>query len=429
MDGINVNDTAVLDAVELLAGYESGAFTPLQVLQGVTERIARRNPEVNAFAVMNPLALEAARESTLRWQAGQARALEGIPVTVSDLIDVAGLPTRQGSKTTDSSPVRRDSPIIAVLRAAGVVIIGKTNVSEFGWKYHGDSPLSGMIRNPWTHLHTPGGPSGGAAAAAASFFAPLHVAENEVCVPAAWSGVVGLKIGSRTENQGLIARSVADINLVSAVLKGAMRASESPAHVQRVKIGILRSPGFAAPASDANWAVIATAKEILAAHGVKISDIAPALSGVDKAFMALWQRRLARHVQPLSADQQALLDPALLKMATTPAYGAELDEQDCETIRQQSAQTMGRVEMDILICPTVPHNAPLVDADISDPARALVQNWAPWTMLFSLTGQPAMTLPMGIDAEGLPTSVQIAAKSDGEELLFRVAKILEQALE
>ena len=90
---MDVNDAPVLDAGELLEAYRTGTLTPLQALQGVTERIARRNPEINAFATLNSAALDAARESTARWQAGQARALEGVPVSVKDLIDVRGLPT------------------------------------------------------------------------------------------------------------------------------------------------------------------------------------------------------------------------------------------------------------------------------------------------------------------------------------------------
>lgn len=420
---------AALDAAELLALYAAGEGTPLQVLQGVTERVARRNPEINAFATMNPAALHAARESMLRWRAGQARALEGVPVTVSDLVDVAGLPTRRGSKTTDLTPARRDAPLVAVLRAAGAVILGKTNVSEFGWKYQGDNPLFGITRNPWNPLHTAGGPSGGAAAAAAAFFAPLHIADGDVCVAAAWNGVVGLKWGTMRETQGIIARSVTDVALLSAVLKGGLRPDGLEDNVRGLKIGILRRPGFAAAASEASWKAVALASEMLAGQGAELSEMMPDLPAIDRIFSDLWGARCNRDLMALSTDQYALLDPGLQALAARfkaepPGAESSVREADCA----QVAQVMSSLPVDILLCPTMSRSAPLAGGTISDPLTALAQEWAPWTMLFSLTGQPALTLPMGVDEEGLPTAVQIAARSGQEDVALRVARAVERAL-
>lgn len=426
---MDVKDLAALDAVELLALFEAGEATPLQALQGVTERIARRNPEINAFAAMNPAALDAARESTLRWQAGKARALEGVPVTVSDLVDVAGLPTRQGSKTTNSAPVRRDAPAIAVLRATGAVIIGKTNVSEFGWAYQGDSPLSGIIRNPWNRLYTAGGPSGGAAAAAAGFFAPLHIADGEVCVPAAWSGVVGLKLGTMSETQGLVARSVADVALLSAVLKGQLRAGEPVATVAGLKIGLLRHPGFVAPASATAWQAVDEARTILARQGAVISEIAPALPNLEVVFATMRARRCARAVADVAPEQRALLDPGLRALVTR--FDAEpADDQHFSASLSGAERSMADLDVEVLLCPAVPHGAPLAadEAASSSPAPTGAAA-AAWTMLFCLTGQPALTLPMGIDADGLPTAIQIAAKPGKAERALNVARALERGLE
>ena len=427
---MDVIDIAALDAVELLEAFAQGRMTPLQALQGVTERIARRNPEINAFAAMNPAALNAARESTLRWQDGQARALEGVPVTVSDLVDVAGLPTRRGSKTTDAEAVRRDAPIIAVLRAAGAVIIGKTNVSEFGWTYQGDSPLSGIIRNPWNILYTAGGPSGGAAAAAAGFFAPLHVADGDVCVAASWCGVVGLKLGTMSENQGITARSVADISLFSAVLKGQAPDETLGAGVQGLKIGLLRTPGFAAPATDIAWNAVATAKGILQDQGAELSEIAPSLPEIDKIYTSLWGAKRVKDVGQVVVAQQTLLDPGLLALTNRLEAKAPPSEQELEAACAYAVQSMAAVEADVILCPVVPHGAPLAAATTLDPLVALAQDWAPWSMLFNVTGQPALTIPVGVDADGLPVSVLIVARAGGDEAaLLRVARALEQGLE
>lgn len=425
---MDVNDTALLDATELLHAYAAGSYSPLQVLQGVTERIARRNPEINAFAAMNPAALTAARQSTLRWREGKARALEGVPVTVCDFVDVAGLPTRRGSKTTDSAPCRRDSPHIAVLRAAGAVILGKTTVSEFGWSHLGGSPLNGMIRNPWNTSHTAGGPAGGAAAAAAGFFGPLHIADGDVCIPASWTGVVGLKIGTMSENQGIIARSVEDVALLSALLKGHPRVAQPQPGVAGLKIGILRTPGFAAPASLTAWETVQAAVESLTAQGAELYDIAPDLPAIDRVYTAMWSRERVKTVAALSVAQQSLLTPELLALAEQLGPLSEAENQSLDAACAESKARMATLGVDAILCPTVPHGAPLVDSPMPDPLVALMQDWAPWTMLFRLTGQPALTLPMGVDAEGLPTSVQIAAGQEGEDIILRIAKALEQGL-
>lgn len=428
---MDVNDVAGLDAVELLAAYKAGTLTPLKALQGVTERIARRNPEINAFATMNPAALTMARESAWRWQEGQARALEGVPVTVSDLIDVAGLPTRRGSKTTDSTPARRDAPLVAVLRAAGAVIIGKTNVSEFGWKYMGDNPLSGVTRNPWNVLHTAGGPSGGAAAAAAGFFGPLHIADGAVCVSAAWNGVVGLKLGTMLENQGIIARSVADMALLSAVLKGEGAPDEElEADVRGLKIAVLRHPGLAAPASAEVWEAVKAAQDILVRQGAVLSDIVIDLADGDleEVFSGIWQADCVRIVDEIAETQHHALDPELLALATHVAPNTGKDEQTCRNLRVFATQALSSLAVDLVICPAVPHGAPLAKTRTPDPLRAFKQDWVPWTMLFSLAGQPALTLPMGIDADGLPTAVQVAARAETHEIMLRVARVLERAV-
>ncbi len=190
------NDPALLTAEDMLAQFARRRLSPVEVLQAVTERVARLNPGLNAFAVMNPHAIDAAGESEMRWRAGRPIGmLDGVPCTVKDLVDLAGFPTRRGSRPTDPAAVpttRRWSG----LKAAGAVIVGKTTTTEFGWKSPGDCPLHGITRNPWNPRHTTGGSSSGAGAAGAAGFGPLHIgtdAGGSVRIPAAWCGLVGLK--------------------------------------------------------------------------------------------------------------------------------------------------------------------------------------------------------------------------------------------
>ena len=128
-----MSELATMTAEQMLQLYASGAASPIDMLQAVTERVARHNPQINAFAVMNPQALAAAGESTQRWRAGRPMgALDGVPVTVKDLVDIAGLATRRGSRLTDPGAVADDAPLVLGLKAAGAVIVGKTTTTEYG---------------------------------------------------------------------------------------------------------------------------------------------------------------------------------------------------------------------------------------------------------------------------------------------------------
>jgi aspartyl-tRNA(Asn)/glutamyl-tRNA(Gln) amidotransferase subunit A len=154
------DDPALLSAEDMLFSFARRRLSPVDVLQAVTERVARFNPHINAFACLNPDAARQARESAARWRAGRPIGpLDGVPTTVKDLVDVAGFPTRRGSRTTDPTPVQDDAPMVAGLKAAGAVILGKTTTTEFGWKTPGDNPLHGITRNPWNGDYTPGGSS------------------------------------------------------------------------------------------------------------------------------------------------------------------------------------------------------------------------------------------------------------------------------
>jgi len=454
---MDVTDPAALDAEELLAAYAAKQLNPLEALQAVTERIARRNPEINAFAVMNAQALQAARASAQRWARGEPEgALDGVPVTVKDLIDMEGLPTRRGSKTTDAAPVPADAPLVRALRAAGAVIIGKTTTTEFGWKSPGDCPLHGITRNPWNTAHTPGGSSSGAAAAAAAFFGPLHVgtdAGGSIRIPAAWSGVVGVKptfgrvpqwpLGAfgHVAVAGPMARSVRDAALLLSVLAGYDAADPfslpETKHdflagiedgVAGVRIGVLMHPGFAAPVDADGMAALATARQSLQAQGAVITDLVVDLPDISEVFSKIWGVALARAVDGTAEEKRGLLDVVLRDVAAQFRATPGLAVMAAEALRVQAAHVMAALEVDAILCPCVPHCAPLAEAPIGDPVAALWQNWAPWTLLFNLTRQPAISVPMGVNAAGLPTAVQVAAGIYRDDVALRVARAVERGV-
>jgi aspartyl-tRNA(Asn)/glutamyl-tRNA(Gln) amidotransferase subunit A len=454
-----VNNPALLDAEELLQLYAAKSLTPLQALQAVTERIARQNPEINAFVVMNPEALAAAHASTERWRNGTPQgALDGVPVTVKDLIDIAGLPTRRGSKLSDPSPAAADAPTVAALRAAGAVIIGKTATTEFGWKSPGDCPLTGITRNPWNTAHTPGGSSSGAAAAAASGFGPPHLgtdAGGSIRIPAAWSGIVGLKPSFGRVPQwplgafghvavaGPMARSVRDAALTLNVLarfdpRDPFALPDDPRDwrdgiedgVAGMRIAVLADPGFAAPVDADGLAALDIARRVLGEAGALVEDVEVRLPDTSVSFSRIWGAALCRVVDGIAKDRRHLLDAGLLQVARANENVTALEVLEGEAMRVQAANAMALLHLtyDAVLCPCVPSCAPPVDKPIGDPAAALWNDWAPWTFLFNLTRQPAISVPVGVNAAGLPRAVQIAAGLYRDDIVLRAARALERAL-
>ena len=222
--------------------YNRGDVSPVDVARAQLDAIGRLNPAVNAFVLVDdPIALEMARASEARYRKGEAVGpLDGIPITIKDTLNVAGWPTRRGSRTTSDAAVLRDAVSIARLRAGGAVFLGKTTTPEFAWKGLTESPLHGVTLNPLDPTRHAGGSSGGAAAATALGLGVVGIgtdAAGSVRIPAAFCGVVGYKPTFGTipldpypaafwqlPHIGPITRSVADAALAASVMSGAAGA-------------------------------------------------------------------------------------------------------------------------------------------------------------------------------------------------------------
>src|SRR5437868_9971111 len=191
-------DLCSLSATQLLDAYRKHELSPVEVTRAVLERIERLNPVLNAFNLLSEHALDDAKVSESHWLAGQPKGLlDGVPVSIKDIILTQGWPTLRGSKTVDpKGPWNDDAPATARLREHGAVLIGKTTTPELGWKGVTDSALTGITRNPWNPKKTPGGSSGGAAAALASGMAPLALGTDgggSIRIPCSFTGLFGLK--------------------------------------------------------------------------------------------------------------------------------------------------------------------------------------------------------------------------------------------
>ncbi|HUB16508.1 MAG TPA: amidase family protein [Acetobacteraceae bacterium] len=451
-------DPALLSAEDMLALFGRRALSPVEVLQAVTERVARLNPGLNAFVVMNPGALEAAGESEMRWRAGRPLGLlDGVPCTVKDLVDLAGFPTRRGSRTSDPAPVPDDAPSVVGLKAAGAVILGKTTTTEYGWKSPGDCPLHGITRNPWNPAYTTGGSSAGAGAAGAAGFGPLHIgtdAGGSIRIPAAWCGLVGLKptfgrvpiwpasafVGVSVA--GPMTRTVRDAALMLSAMAvydvrdpfcvpddGYDWRDTIEAGVTDLRVGILRRPGFDAPVDAEGLAAVEHAAMLLTEAGATVEEASADLPDTRAIFAGVWGAGLARLSASLPEQLRGLLDPGIREVAEQLGGMTAIQYLDGEAMRAAAGHAMARLHQsfDLVLCPTVPAGPPLADAPTENPVEALWTVWAPWTFTFNLTRQPAITVPLGRRANGLPNAVQLAAAQYREDLVLRAARAIEWA--
>jgi aspartyl-tRNA(Asn)/glutamyl-tRNA(Gln) amidotransferase subunit A len=451
-------DPALFSAEDMLALYARRSLSPVEVLRAVTDRIARLNPTLNAFAVMNPRAQEAAAESEMRWRVGRPLGpLDGVPCTVKDLVDLAGFPTRRGSQTSDPAPVVDDAPLVVGLKAAGAVIVGKTTTTEYGWKSPGDCPLHGITRNPWSPQYTTGGSSSGAGASGAAGFGPLHIgtdAGGSIRIPAAWCGLVGLKptfgrvplwpssAFPGVSVAGPMTRSVRDAALMfSAIARYDIRdpfAVQDDGRdwrdgiedgVSGLSIGILRRPGFDAPVDPDSVAAVERAAALLSEAGATVDEATPDLPDTRAIFAGVWGATLARLVATTPEQLRGLLDPGIHEVARAMGGMSAIQYLDGEAMRAAAGHAMARLHQtfDLVLCPTVPAGPPLADAPTTNPVEALYTAWAPWTFTFNITRQPAIAMPLGLAANGMPRSVQLAAAQYRDDLVLRAARVLEQA--
>jgi aspartyl-tRNA(Asn)/glutamyl-tRNA(Gln) amidotransferase subunit A len=450
-------DPGLMTAEALLEHYARRSLSPVEVLAAVSGRIARHNPALNAFVVLNPAAETAARESERRWQAGRPLGLlDGVPCTVKDLLDLAGFPTRRGSRLTSADPVAEDAPAVLGLKSAGAVILGKTTTTEYGWKSPGDSPLTGITRNPWNPRHTPGGSSAGAAVAAAAGFGPLHLGSDgggSIRIPAAWSGVVGLKptfgrvpqwpLGAfaTVAVAGPMTRSVRDAALMlSAIARFDHRdpyaLPDDPrdwrdgieAGVGGLRVAVLSGHGFEAPLDLAGRAALVEVAHLLEEAGAVVDETDPGLPDTRCIFGRVWGMALARLVASFPEPQRHLLDPGLLEVAAAEGDLTASEFMDAESLRLSVAHRMACLHQryDLVLCPSVPNPAPLADVPTTNPIEALWKEWAPWTFTFNLSRQPAISVPVGLNEAGLPRSVQIAAALYRDDLVLRAARTIER---
>ncbi|MFD5845853.1 amidase [Streptomyces chartreusis] len=456
-----MTDLTALTAVQLLDGYRKGDFSPLDATRATLERAERIQPEVNAFVRLTAdEALARAGESAERWRRGEpAGLLDGVPVTVKDILLLRGSPTLRGSKTVaDKGHWQEDAPSVARLRAHGAVFLGKTTTPEFGWKGVTDSPLSGVTRNPVDPTRTAGGSSGGAAAAVALGAGPLALGTDgggSVRIPAAFCGIFALKptygrvplypasAFGTLAHVGPMTRDAADAALLLDVIgapdsrdwsalppaPGSFAAALSGG-VRGLRVAYSPSLGGQVAVRPAVAAAVRRAVERLAGLGAYVEETDPDFTDPVDAFHTLWFTGAARVTQHLGPHQRELLDPGLREICGVGARMSALDYLTAVDVRMELGRRMGRFHdsYDLLLTPTLPITAFEAGAEVpKGSGHRRWTGWTPFTYPFNLTQQPAATVPVGTDGDGLPIGLQIVAARHRDELVLRAAHALYEA--
>ncbi len=447
-----------LGAGELAQLIGNSELSPVEVVRSLRERAAAVNPALNALVTPVERAEELARaaESAVR-EGRELGPLCGVPFTVKDTFDTAGTRTTRGSRLFADRVPDRDATVVERLRGAGAIPLAKTNTPEFALLWETDNLVFGRTVNPWDPARTAGGSSGGEATAIAAGLSPLGLGSDlggSIRLPAHYCGVVGLKpthgrvplTGHWPEvllgffHAGPLARSVEDAALALAVISGPdgrdWYAEPGPraaagAGTARQRAGVLVD-GFG-PVDAEVGATVRAAAAALAAAGYAVEDARiPGLEGHDWNLltMVLYGAGGGAFFRGVIGDRWDDLHPALRRRLSARVESID-DYLAAEAAVEELRRDLGAffAAHDVLVCPTglTPaheHDAPEVAiAGERFPARTTMRATIP----FDLSGSPALTVPFGQSAEGLPIGVQIVGRRWEDDVVLAAGRLLEEA--
>lgn len=430
-----------MDTVDALGQkIRAGTLTPAALVEACLERIAAVEGRVMAWRLVDAEGARAAAAAlTAEARAGRTRGpLHGIPVGVKDIIDAAGLPTRAGSASRqDAGPAATDAAVVARLRAAGAVVLGKTHTTEFA--FFDPAPT----RNPHRLGHTPGGSSSGSAAAVAAGMVPLALGTQtnaSVCRPAAYCGIAAFKPTSRSlpddgvvplapafDTVGIYGRTIGDAALGYLAMAGAPAPDARRAHEGPLRIGLVTDPLYdrATPAVRAR---LDDAGRQLAAAGHTVAPVrSPVAFGelIEVHRTVTAYEAAAAHGRMVQAEGRRI-GPRFRDLV---AQGLGIPPERYEAARRSIADAAARAWRvfaghDALLVPPVPAPAPAGLGSTGDPTFI-----TPWTAL----GGPLAVIPCGLGADGLPLAVMLAGPPGADRrlagLAARVAALLESVPE
>jgi aspartyl-tRNA(Asn)/glutamyl-tRNA(Gln) amidotransferase subunit A len=454
------DELVYLSAVDLIAAFRDKRLSPVEVAEASLSRIQTHDGRLNAFCLVDgESARAAAKDSEARWTKGEPLGpLDGVPVAIKDILLTKGWPTLRGSKTIDPDQAwEEDAPVTARLRDSGAVLLGKTTSCEFGWKGVTDSALCGITRNPWNPERTPGGSSGGSAAAVASGMVPLAVGTDgggSIRIPCGFTGLAGIKptygrVAAHPASPfgtlahiGPMARTVGDAALMLTVLARPdwrdIRALPADDRdwcdgiedgVAGLRIAYSADLGHVR-VDDEVAAITARAAQAFTGLGAEVESRDPDIAHAADCFRTLWYAGAASALRQIPADRRGVMDPGLVEVATEGEGFSALDVMGAEQMRAEIALRMAAFhrDYDLLLTPALP--IPAFEAGVEVPPGSGFTRWPDWTPFsypFNLTGQPAVVVPCGFTADGLPVGLQIVGPRFADALTLRAARAYEAA--
>jgi aspartyl-tRNA(Asn)/glutamyl-tRNA(Gln) amidotransferase subunit A len=426
-----------LSADQLARAYAAGSLSPVEVVQAVLDQIARRDPELCALYAFQPeAALAQAHASEARWRAGTPLSpLDGVPGTLKENIATRGCPMPSGSAATELKPLDWDAPPAARWAEAGLVLLAKTTMPDWGMLSSGLSTIHPLARNPWNTRMNPGGSSAGAGSAAAAGYGPLHVGTDiggSVRLPAGWCGLVGLKPSAGRvpihpayagRVAGPMTRTVRDAAWLMRVLAqpDARDATSLPPadidwlaldrDVKGLRLGLQLDAGWGLPVTPEVRAAVTAAAQALQAAGAHVEPV-PAFctramaDGMDR----FWRMRSWLDFQALPSERQARVLPYIRDWISTAATlgAAEVFTGYSQMQALRDAAVAAIQPFDYLLSPTSP--VPTFPAEwaspLNDPQRPFEH--IAFTLPYNMSDQPAVSIHCGMTADGLPIGLQIA---------------------
>jgi aspartyl-tRNA(Asn)/glutamyl-tRNA(Gln) amidotransferase subunit A len=458
---VNATDLCYTPATTLAAMIRTKALSPVELMRAVLDRIGRMNPIVNAFCTITAdTALAEAKRAEDAVMRGEARgALHGLPVSIKDLTHSRGVRSMFGSFIHEHQVPEQDAPFLRRLKAAGAIMTGKTTTPEFGWKAIGDSPLTGITRNPWNTETTSGGSSAGAAVAAALGLGPLHQGSDgagSIRIPSSFCGIFGLKPSygrvpiwpvsnnDYTTHTGPMTRTVEDAALMLSVMAGPddwdrTSLEAAPAdYVAELRRGvkgarIAFSPDLDGLPVDADVAaVVRSAVSAFEEAGATVDEVQPGFPDSSRVIRVMWSAHMAGNNAKYLDQWRARMDPGLVACIEDGLRQSarEYVEARGQKIAHWDAMRPLWERYDFLLTPTV--SVPALPVGRLNPAHYPQHawdwlGWASFSYPFNFTGQPAATVPAGFTLGGLPVGLQIVGRRFADLAVLQAAAAFEQA--
>jgi len=462
---VDATDLCFTSAVELAELIRRRSLSPVEVTRAVLERIERLNTRLGAYVMVHAeRALDEARAAERAVMAGEPLGpLHGVPVSIKDNLWSAGERTTYGSRLLAEFVAPEDAPSVVGLGAAGAIFVGRTNLPEFAWRGSTDNRLFGESRNPWDLTRTPGGSTGGGAAAVAAGLGPLALGSDgagSIRIPASFCGLVGLKptfgrvpmYPAAGGNELVahvcpLARSVRDVALMmSAIARHDRRdpfalpddgldylaACNEPLAGARgsapVRIAWSANLGFA-PVEPETREIAEAAARAFSEVGLTVEEASPDLGDPSFILQTLYGGAQAGAHAARSPEQKAQMDPELVAYAEASASLSAVEYLRAVAARQALVDALRRFfeRFDLLLTPTVCLPAfPLGVVGPSEVAGRKVTHLG-WTLCypFNYSGQPAVSVPAGWTASGLPVGLQIVGRRLEDALVLRAAAAFE----